>query len=204
MAIVEFSKIELPPLDDKLTPSRTRRLLNNIMALMLFQRLEVFNNEGGRSKWAPLTKKYAAWKLRRYGGKSSKILSLSNALRQSFTATGGQNKPSGNGEAIITEDSATLQTHVEYAAAQNFGSTHIIPARGKVEVHVKVFNERSGREGQHRFASKKEVAKFLEKGSKNFTIHARDMTYGSHIVTIPKRPFDEFRDKDTAEIQELT
>ena len=201
MAIFEFSKLTMPEIEDKLTPPKKRRLLNNISALMLTQRFEVFQNEGANEKWAALSPKYAAWKLRKYGGKSSKILSLSNALRMSFSSASG-GKPSGDGEVIIKDDSAAIETHVKYAAIQNFGGTILIPPRKSDQQAFKIYH--SGQKaGQHQFASKKDI----EKGNgRNFTVLNRTVTVHRQGVyaTIPARPFDQFREKDQEEIAELT
>lgn len=162
MAIFEFSDMRFPE-PKEVEASTFRKAMASVAALMLSQRLEVFQEQGSPTKWQALSPRYAAWKLREFGGKASKILSLSNALRQSFTPETGP----GNAfkEVVTNENSAKIETHVPYAAIQNFGGVVNIP------------------ENKNGFG--------------------RGITIPAHAVTIPPRPFDEFREADKDEIAHL-
>ena len=61
-------------------------------------------------KWGPLSKKYEAWKKKKFGGKSSKINVLTSRLRTSITS---------NAQAMdvykLDDDMVEFGTNVEYA-----------------------------------------------------------------------------------------
>ena len=186
-SIFEFSQLKFPELENKLDRDGTQRLLNNIVALMLSQRLDIFDKEGGDDKWKPLSddsfnariNKIANTKIRNLARKgkkipdqlnirktSVKILQDKGLLRQSFSAARG----SGNMYRFTytTDSEAGLESHLPYAAIQNFGGT-IVP---KTKKALSFFNSH----GMRVFARK---------------------------VTIPARPFNQFREADLKELQEL-
>jgi phage gpG-like protein len=197
--VLEFSQFKLGVFEDKLTTEKRRILLGSISGLMLSQRLEVFNDQGGLSKWQALSPKYAAYKARKYGGKSSKILSASDALKQSFTPENGPG--SSFREVSVTDQEASISSHMPYAAIQNFGGV-IFKNNSRDTQNFKVFTSGEN-EGQHRFASRKDV---IKGGGRDHEIIQRNVTSHSMAtaVTIPARPFDEFRPKDTEEISQFT
>jgi phage gpG-like protein len=193
--ILEFSQLKLPVLENKLDAPGRGRLLRSLAALMFAQRLVVFNTEGGPNPWKPLSPKYAAQKLRKHGGNDSKILSFSDRLKQSFTPARG----AGSDEKI-TDDTAIISTHVEYAAIQNFGGTVLIPPSKKAQQNFKVYTS-GEQEGRHRFASARDV----EQGGRDFKVMSRPITVHSYGVyaKIPARPFDQFSEENTKEINQL-
>ena len=169
MAIFEFNELELPEFEDRLTVPRRRRLLENISSLMMAQRLEVFDTEND-GKWVPLSVQAYRARLGKVPSKNRKkknavkILQDTGVLRQSFTSASGPG--SSQKEVQVTDETARLATHVEYAAIHNYGGTIKIP------------------ENKNGFG--------------------RGITIPAHTVTIPARPFDEFRQKDKDEIELLT
>ena len=117
-------------------------LLQSIVALLLEQRFEIFKNEGGEEKWEPLPQESENIRINKIrdtriknlakkgkpipdkmniGKKSIKILQDKGILRQSFTNASG----AGNAYrySYVTEDEAAIETHLPYAAIQNFGGT---------------------------------------------------------------------------------
>lgn len=204
MNIFEFSELTLPAVENKLEPRKARRLMASIGSLMLGQRYDTFNEEGKdvSPPWAPLSRRYAAWKLKKHRGKSSKILSLSNALRMSFSASSARaTKPDGDGSLTVSESEAMIETHVPYAAALNYGAQRTIKAGEREgEVTLKKF-EKGKKRGRHAFASPDEMGP-----GKNFSLVRRswkvNRSYATY-VTLPARRFDTFSENDTGEIREL-
>lgn len=169
MAIFEFNELDMPEFEDKLTAPRRRLLLADISALMLSQRLEVFDTEND-GQWAPLSVQAYRARLSKVPSKNRrkknavKILQDSGVLRQSFTSASGPG--SSQKEVEVTDDMARIATHVEYAAIHNYGGTIKHP------------------------------------GTKNG--FGRGISIPAHSITIPARPFDQFREKDKQEIELLT
>jgi phage gpG-like protein len=82
-----------------------------------------FAQEGGytnRSRWSPLSPRYAAWKQRHYPGKP--ILQLTGALFNSLTR-----RPFGVEE--ITAHTMVIGTDVPYAKYHQVGGPPYLPAR---------------------------------------------------------------------------
>lgn len=203
MDLFEFSTLSLPAIDNKLAPPLARRLMASIGALMLSQRYETFNDEGKNTSppWAPLSRRYAQAKLKKYRGKSSKILGGRGDLRQSFSSRSARaSKPDGDGSLSVTETEATLESHVPYAKIHNEGGT-ILKKNTRQEMDFKVYTK-GKRAGQHAFASKKDVEKGDGKSHSIVRRRVSSHSMGTYI-TIPARPFDQFSERDTDEIRKL-
>lgn len=129
---MKLSEIKLPPIRDKLSEASYERLKRNLVALMLGQRLEVFQSESSvDGPWeaikdvdAKLSKRRKDYKPNTKSGQrmkeKDKILHDTGVLRNSFSAS------SGKGDEYLKQsvegDEVSIETTVEYAAIQNFGS----------------------------------------------------------------------------------
>lgn len=185
MAIFYFSKLLLPDIENKIQGPGWEGFKKSVIALMIHQRIAVFDAEAGASgHWKPLspatleiredklpgvksnnpvTRKRqierAKAKAAAKGMNAIKILQDKGLLRSSFTGV-----PFGSagaqGAALhkeeIGEDEVAISTPVEYARIQNSGGV-------------------------------------IKNG------------FGKGIrIIIPARPFDEFSEKDKEEINQLT
>ena len=126
------SKLSLPEIKDKLSGPDYARLKWNLVALLLSQRLEVFESESSvDGPWEPIKDVDAKLGRRRKDYKrdsksgqrmrdKDKILHDSGVLRNSFSSSSG-----GGNEYLrrqVEGDEVGIETTVEYAAVQNFGS----------------------------------------------------------------------------------
>jgi len=111
--MLEFSKFELPKIEDKSKGPKFERLKGDILGLMLEQRIGTFDAEASPDgEWQELSPK-----TKRSNEDGHKILQDKGILRASFTE-----RNDGNSEQSIDGDEISLQSNVEYAALQNFGS----------------------------------------------------------------------------------
>lgn len=145
-----------------------------------------FDAEGahnGHEKWAPLK--------RRVG----QILSLTGTLRRSIAPRGakGQAGPQGfvRSGGPLGDMLVEVGTLVKYASINNEGA--VFQRTGQTR-NFKVYTG-GEREGQHRFASRKEVEKG---GGRNHVILNRDVK--DHQVRIPRRNFTDLNETDQQEI----
>lgn len=186
----EFAFQSLPDVSRLLMADEDwKRIKDNIAALLLAQRFEVFREkvDGDGKKWEPLSPTTIR---RRKNRTENDQLIDTGVLRQSFTSAQG----AGNShrEVEITDEHVALRTNAEYAAIQNFGGTITIPE------HVREVKHRRVQGGGVRFASEA----FARKNPDQIT-HVKSVRMPAHSVRIPARPFDEFREKDELEIKEL-
>lgn len=181
MGMFEFSAAKVPEIPNIFKTGYYNRFKRSLVGILLSQRLQVFEDEGGASgKWQPLSNKYAAKRIERVSPKKRRssgavqILSDSGVLRQSFTAARGP----GNSERIIETDGdeVRLATNVEYAAIHNFG--------GEIK-HPGTTNG---------FGSRGWDGDMIRPG----------IVIPAHTINIPARPFDEFSDHDLEEINTAT
>lgn len=175
MSVFTFSRLELPSIEYMMAGKKYERMKKTLLALLISQRVKVFDAEGGASgKWKALSPSTmeirqeklsgsdgngaAALKGRGAGGSDIKILQDSGLLRSSFT--GQAYGPAGTEgvalhEESIEGDEVSISTPVEYARIQNDGGT-------------------------------------IKNG------------FGKGIeIVIPPRPFDEFSEEDKGQISEL-
>ncbi len=202
--LFEFSEITLPEIPNKLEGQKFETFKRDMSAVMFTQRYQVFSDQASaEGPWAPLAPSTMRERLSRVKGKrgsgSVMILQDRGILRQSFTPQTGPGNEFKHVE--IGEDFVRNTTNVAYAKIQNDGGT-ILRKNDRTSMAFKHFTG-GEREGQIRFASKKEI----ERGrGRNFEILERDVTshsFGSYI-TIPARPFDQFTPDNETELSELT
>ncbi len=111
--MLDFSEIKLPKLEDKTKGPKYGRLKGDILGLVLEQRISTFDSEASPDgPWEELSSK-----TKRSNEDNHKILQDKGILRASFTERGDSNS-----EQSIDGDEVSLQSNVEYAAKQNFGS----------------------------------------------------------------------------------
>ena len=119
---------------------------------------EQFQSQGAHSnQWQPLSRKYGAWKARKYPGKQ--ILELSGALWKSLTTKGGKHVERSD------KDSLTIGTSVKYAGYHQRG-TRKMPARKPIDLS-EVDKKRIGRTIHRRLIGKAREAGFTVQGGVN-------------------------------------
>lgn len=118
MSLNQFSELKLAEfipseLHYKFKGERYENFKKDVIALILGQRVDVFNDGRGRDgAWAPT---------KNHSDPSHKPLNDTGVLRNSFTDLGG--KGSEYKEEFIGEDEVGIKTNVEYAAIHNYGGT---------------------------------------------------------------------------------
>jgi phage gpG-like protein len=124
----EFSILQVPSIPDRMKGDGYERFKRTLLALLLSQRFQVFNDETSlEGPWAPLSGQHLVRRLGKVPAKrrdepgAVKILQDKGVLRQSFTDAQGP----GNGYRIeeTQGDEVRLATSVEYARIQNDGGT---------------------------------------------------------------------------------
>lgn len=189
--------VDLPPIPNALSPERYERLKGDIFALMLTQRMRVFDAEGAgqpSGPWKPLAQSTNKARLRkvspaRRGGVNAvKILQDKGILRQAFTHDGA----AGMGK-YLEGDEVRLENNVEYARIHNEGGRINVPKRER-EITI----SSSGRFGKAANAKSKKTGEIKPGWS------SRRVTIPAHTITIPARPFNEFSEDDRKEIAQHT
>jgi phage gpG-like protein len=126
--IFRFSKLEFPPIPNRVEGAKYERFKRTLVALMLTQRLEVFAQEASASgPWPPLSVEAFRRRIYRVNGKKRKrahavkMLQDTGVLRQSFTSDTGP----GNSMRVeeVGADYALIASNVEYARIHNQGGT---------------------------------------------------------------------------------
>ncbi len=154
-----FSQFIPPEMLDKVNTNKWDELKQSLLAIILNQRLDVFNDEeAATGKWAPL--KPSTIKNKKTG---FKILQDKGILRNSFSAANGAG--SEFKEEIVLENEVMLRTNVEYARIHNEGGTINHPGT-----------------------------------SNGF---GKGIEIPAHTIFIEARPFNEFNDEQTNEINEF-
>jgi hypothetical protein len=130
VAVFEFARFHLPEPVREFTAAGKARFKGSLLALIVSQRIEIFEREGGLTPWVEHSQRYRAALVRRnkkrgaHDAGNVKILQDSGILRSSFTG-----KPFGPGGAEglrfhaewMAEDEVGIATIVEYAPIQNHG-----------------------------------------------------------------------------------
>lgn len=186
MSLFTFSTFQLPEVPNMVSGPKWERMKKSLVALLVSQRIKVFNAQGGASgKWKALsksTRQVRQEKVNASNGKGLsrirerkikgrgeiKILQDSGLLRSSFTGvpfgSSGSEGLSHHEETIDTNE-VSISTNVAYARIQNDGG-NIVRTSGHTQVDGKTH-------------------------------------FKASVITIPARPFDEFSEADKSDINEL-